>query len=214
MAYGTDDGKRIPNSIHEAGPGASARSPRTSRSRTSGPSRPRRRRRLPERCSTAWLSLRPAKADSGAARFLWQLRDRLGMVRARQDLGPARATGGDQASCRSPAPRETSLATGCRRTCATPPRCRLRLAALRAALPAPTPSSPPRSPTRPSTACIHLAWVDQGDGRYQGQMAVYVKPRGALGKAYMALIKPFRYWIVYPALMRQVERAWNTRPPE
>ena len=27
---------------------------------------------------------------------------------------------------------------------------------------------------------MHLAWVDQGEGRYQGQMAVYVKPRGAL----------------------------------
>ena len=27
----------------------------------------------------------------------------------------------------------------------------------------------------------------------------------------MALIKPFRYWIVYPALMRQFERAWNER---
>jgi hypothetical protein len=42
-------------------------------------------------------------------------------------------------------------------------------------------------------------------------MAVYVKPRGRLGKGYMALIKPFRYWIVYPALMRQIERAWNAR---
>jgi hypothetical protein len=58
---------------------------------------------------------------------------------------------------------------------------------------------------------MHLAWVDQGEGRYQGQMAVYVKPRGRLGKGYMALIKPFRHWIVYPALMRQIERAWNTR---
>ncbi|MDX6657732.1 MAG: hypothetical protein QOH62_2525, partial [Solirubrobacteraceae bacterium] len=58
---------------------------------------------------------------------------------------------------------------------------------------------------------LHLAWVDQGKGRYQGQMAVYVKPRGLLGKAYMALIKPFRHWIVYPGLMRQVERAWKTR---
>ncbi|HEY7932717.1 MAG TPA: DUF2867 domain-containing protein [Solirubrobacteraceae bacterium] len=58
---------------------------------------------------------------------------------------------------------------------------------------------------------MHLAWVDQGDGRYQGQMAVYVKPRGAFGKGYMALIKPFRYWIVYPALMRQIQRMWNTR---
>lgn len=60
---------------------------------------------------------------------------------------------------------------------------------------------------------MHLAWVDQGEGRYQGQMAVYVKPRGALGKGYMALIRPFRYRVVYPALMRQIERAWNTRVP-
>jgi hypothetical protein len=58
-------------------------------------------------------------------------------------------------------------------------------------------------------AVMHLAWVDQGEGRYRGQMAVYVKPRGVLGRAYMALIKPFRYWIVYPALMRQIERMWN-----
>lgn len=60
---------------------------------------------------------------------------------------------------------------------------------------------------------MHLAWVDQGKGRYQGQMAVYVKPRGPLGKGYMALIKPFRYWVVYPALMRQIGLAWNTRVP-
>jgi len=60
---------------------------------------------------------------------------------------------------------------------------------------------------------LHLAWVDQGGGRYQGQMAVYVKPRGLLGKGYMALIKPFRYAVVYPALMRQIERAWDTRVP-
>ena len=58
---------------------------------------------------------------------------------------------------------------------------------------------------------MHMAWVDRGDGHYQGQMAVYVKPRGPLGKGYMALIKPFRLWIVYPALMRQIERSWNMR---
>lgn len=63
-------------------------------------------------------------------------------------------------------------------------------------------------------AVMHLAWADQGEGRYQGQMAVYVKPRGRLGEAYMALIKPFRYLIVYPALMRQVEAAWNARVAE
>jgi Protein of unknown function (DUF2867) len=61
---------------------------------------------------------------------------------------------------------------------------------------------------------MHLAWVDRGDGRYQGQMAVYVKPRGPLGKRYMALIAPFRHRVVYPELMRQIERAWKTRVPQ
>jgi hypothetical protein len=58
---------------------------------------------------------------------------------------------------------------------------------------------------------MHLAWVGQGDGRFRGEMAVYVKPRGLLGTAYMALIKPFRYLIVYPALMRHIEHEWSTR---
>ena len=53
---------------------------------------------------------------------------------------------------------------------------------------------------------MHLALVDKGDGQHQGQMAVYVKPRGRLGQAYMGFIKPFRYLIVYPALTRQLER--------
>ncbi|MEJ7832517.1 MAG: DUF2867 domain-containing protein [Nocardioides sp.] len=58
---------------------------------------------------------------------------------------------------------------------------------------------------------LHLAWVDRGDGQYDGRMAVYVKPRGPLGSAYMQFIKPFRHWIVYPALLRQIERAWAER---
>jgi hypothetical protein len=63
-------------------------------------------------------------------------------------------------------------------------------------------------------AVMHLAWVDQGEDCYHGQMTVYVKPRGPFGKGYMAFIKPFRYWVVYQALMRQIERAWNTRLPQ
>ena len=58
---------------------------------------------------------------------------------------------------------------------------------------------------------LHLAWVEDGGGRYEGQMAVYVKPRGPFGRGYMALIRPFRYWVVYPALMRQMEREWEAR---
>jgi hypothetical protein len=60
-------------------------------------------------------------------------------------------------------------------------------------------------------AVMHLGWVDQGKGLYQGQMGVYVKPRGRLGAAYMTLIRPFRHRVVYPALMRQIERAWAQR---
>ena len=42
------------------------------------------------------------------------------------------------------------------------------------------------------------ARVDQGEGRpdgrrYQGRMAVLVKPRGRLGEVYLALIRPFRH---------------------
>jgi len=41
-------------------------------------------------------------------------------------------------------------------------------------------------------------------------MAVLVKPNGLLGRAHMAAIAPFRHLIVYPAMMRQIERSWRT----
>jgi hypothetical protein len=56
---------------------------------------------------------------------------------------------------------------------------------------------------------LHLGWVRDPDGGYRGQMAVLVKPNGRLGTAYMAAIRPFRQLIVYPALMRQIARAWQ-----
>ncbi|MBA2506749.1 MAG: DUF2867 domain-containing protein [Thermoleophilaceae bacterium] len=55
---------------------------------------------------------------------------------------------------------------------------------------------------------MHLSWVPDGSGGYRGQMAVLVKPNGLAGKAYMAAIAPFRHLIVYPAMIRQVGRAW------
>jgi hypothetical protein len=42
-------------------------------------------------------------------------------------------------------------------------------------------------------------------------MAVLVKPNGLLGTAYMAAIKPFRHWIVYPPAIRRIERSWSAR---
>jgi hypothetical protein len=56
---------------------------------------------------------------------------------------------------------------------------------------------------------MHIGWVPDENGGYRGQMAVLVKPNGRFGAAYMAAIKPFRYLLVYPALMRRIERDWQ-----
>jgi hypothetical protein len=56
---------------------------------------------------------------------------------------------------------------------------------------------------------MHLGWVPDGTGGYHGQMAVYVKPNGLLGTAYMAAIRPFRHRIVYPPMIRQIGRDWR-----
>lgn len=58
---------------------------------------------------------------------------------------------------------------------------------------------------------MHIGWVPDGAGGYRGQMAVLVKPNGLLGHAYMAAIRPFRHLIVYPPVMRQIEREWQAR---
>jgi hypothetical protein len=41
-----------------------------------------------------------------------------------------------------------------------------------------------------------------------------VKRSGLFGTAYMAAIRPFRHVIVYPAMMRQIERDWRARTGE
>ncbi len=56
-----------------------------------------------------------------------------------------------------------------------------------------------------------ISWVPYGVGGYRGQWAVLVKPNGLLGTFYMAAIRPFRHLIVYPALMREIEREWRAR---
>lgn len=63
---------------------------------------------------------------------------------------------------------------------------------------------------------LHVGWVADGDGRFRGQLAVLVKPAGRLGTTYLTAIRPFRYAIVYPALLRNIDRKWRadalTRP--
>ncbi len=60
---------------------------------------------------------------------------------------------------------------------------------------------------------LHLGWVPDATGGFRAQMAVYVKPNGLLGAAYMAAIKPFRYLIVYPQIMQEMEHNWLSGAP-
>jgi hypothetical protein len=156
------------------------------------------------------VSFHPMSAASVSTRVLWGLRDRLGRWFG---LGRISTAAGAESKLPIPGTSETSLSG--------------RLPAdLRDTTEGLSFGSLPFVPlyrtdvefaaelsNQTVHGVMHLAWVDQGDGRHQGQMAVYVKPRGRLGKGYMALIKPFRYWIVYPALMQEVERAWKARVP-
>src|SRR5581483_4710738 len=53
-----------------------------------------------------------------------------------------------------------------------------------------------RIANRTVTGLLHYSRVDR-----HPRLAVYVRPEGALGRAYMTLIDPFRRWVVYPALL-------------
>jgi hypothetical protein len=159
-------------------------------------------------------SLNPAEADSRATRFLWELRDRLGAWFGLGRIGVGADGGGDGGE-KLPVPgtEELSLSerlpADLRGTATDHEFGRLPFVPLyRTETEAAAEIS-----NRTVHGVAHFAWVEQDDGRYRGQLAVYVKPRGAFGHGYMALIKPFRYLIVYPALMRQFEAAWKRRHP-
>ena len=153
------------------------------------------------------VSLDPAtEAASLPARALWQFRDRLGSW-----FGLGRISAPDAGGLPIPGTDETSLKGR------LPEDLRDTAAGVKfASLPfTPLYRTDTEFAAEVSNQTVygvmHLAWVDQGGGRYRGQMAVYVKPRGAFGTGYMALIRPFRHWIVYPALMKQMEREWAER---
>ncbi len=57
-------------------------------------------------------------------------------------------------------------------------------------------------------AAMHLGKVPEA-GDYTVQMTVYVKPKGLLGTAYLAVIKPFRLFIVYPTMLRIMAKQWE-----
>ena len=58
---------------------------------------------------------------------------------------------------------------------------------------------------------LHVGWVPDEMGAYRGQMAILVKRNGLLGTAYMAAIAPFRHALVYPPMLREMEREWRAR---
>src|SRR4051812_5385273 len=57
---------------------------------------------------------------------------------------------------------------------------------------------------------MHVGWVRDGAGGYRGQLAVLVKPNGLMGKAYLIAIKPARHLLVYPRMLKQLEREWKS----
>jgi len=59
-------------------------------------------------------------------------------------------------------------------------------------------------------AALHIAWIERG-AHHRAIMAVFVKYRGLVGRAYMAAITPFRRYIVYPTLFGRLGRAWQRR---
>jgi hypothetical protein len=56
---------------------------------------------------------------------------------------------------------------------------------------------------------MHIGFVADAPDGPRAQMAVYVKPNGLLGRGYMAAIRPFRHLLVYPPMMRELERRWR-----
>ena len=148
-----------------------------------------------------------ASRDSkGPARALWAIRLKLGEL-LRWDEGPDAAPGPDRPSLRDRLPAD-----------------------LRAGPSGPHPRTSPFAPlyltddewaaeiiNRTVHGILHLGWVPDTPGRYHGQLAVYVKPNGLLGHAYMTAITPFRHLIVYPAMTRRLARIWPalalTAPP-
>ena len=60
-------------------------------------------------------------------------------------------------------------------------------------------------------ATVHgvIVWALQPTSNgYELFWAIHVLPVGVWTKPYLALIDPFRRWLVYPALLRRIHEAW------
>jgi len=141
----------------------------------------------------------PEGASSGAAAALMRIRLKLGAVLGLDD--PHSGVGERVSSLRGRLPADVPAATGGPASRSLAFREVYRLQDEWAT----------EIANRTVHAVMHVGWVPLGDGRYRGQLAILVKPNGLAGQAYMAAIRPFRHVIVYPSLMRRIERVWSAR---
>ncbi len=57
-------------------------------------------------------------------------------------------------------------------------------------------------------AALHLGRIETPSG-HSVNLAVYAKPKGNLGRFYMAAIRPFRLRVVYPTILEAAGRQWS-----
>ena len=50
--------------------------------------------------------------------------------------------------------------------------------------------------------------LQERPGGYRVLLAIYVEPVGRITHFYMALIDPFRRFLIYPAILRHIHRSW------
>lgn len=144
-------------------------------------------------------SLDPSRSSSRAARTLFSVREKLGELLGWDD--PESGLGTRVAALRERLPPD-----------------------LRDASPGPTGELPftPLYLTENEFAAeianktvhgvVHVGWVPDQDDGYRGQLAILVKRNGVFGSAYMTAIAPFRYFVVYPQILRELGRAWRELP--
>lgn len=66
------------------------------------------------------------------------------------------------------------------------------------------------SEIRNATVQAFLVWaIAPTRGGHMLYLAIHVLPVSAWSGLYLALIGPFRHWIVYPSLMRRLHEAWT-----
>jgi hypothetical protein len=143
----------------------------------------------------------PSQSSSGAVRTLWAIRWKVGELLGRD--GPAAGLGSRVPTLRDRFPADLRDAPSGPDFDALPFTSLYLLDDEWAA----------EIANRTMHGVMHIGLVPDQTGGYRAQMAVLVKPNGLFGTAYMAAIRPFRHLIVYPAMMRQIERDREGRGP-